>query len=37
MSNQGRKPQQEDDSRFIMAYCMLGIIILLSWMIIFLD
>ena len=30
MSNQGRKPEQEDDSRFLMAYCLLGTIIILA-------
>ena len=29
MSNQKRKYQQEDDSRLIMAFCILGLIIVL--------
>jgi len=29
MDNQGRKPEQEEDSRFIMAYCLIGTIIIL--------
>jgi len=30
MTNQGRPPQQEEDSRFLMAYCLLGTIIVLA-------
>ena len=29
-NNQGRPPQQEEDSRFLMAYCLLGTIIVLA-------